>query len=75
MTNKTGTIAKGILLSLFLINAGVLLAQPDPTTGPTCWPPPCIPIDGGIGFLVAAGIAFGVKKTLDSRSEKKHSAE
>jgi hypothetical protein len=33
-------------------------------TGASCWPPPCIPIDGGIGFLLAAGLAFGGKKML-----------
>jgi hypothetical protein len=33
-------------------------------TGAGCWPPPCIPIDGGIGFLLAAGLAFGGKKML-----------
>ena len=37
---------------------------------PPCWPPPCIPIDGGIGFLLAAGLAYGGKKALD-RSGKK----
>ena len=34
---------------------------------PGCWPPPCIPIDGGIGILMAAGIAFGAKKMYDLR--------
>ena len=33
-------------------------------TGSGCWPPPCIPIDGGIGLLLAAGLAFGGKKML-----------
>jgi hypothetical protein len=40
---------------------------PPPTGGPACWPPPCaIPIDGGIGFLMAAGIGYGAKKIYDS---------
>jgi hypothetical protein len=40
---------------------------PPPTGGPPCWPPPCaIPIDGGIGFLMAAGIGYGAKKIYDS---------
>ena len=30
--------------------------------GPPCWPPPCIPIDGGITFLVAIAGAFGMRK-------------
>jgi hypothetical protein len=40
---------------------------PPPTGGPPCWPPPCaIPIDGGIGFLMAAGLGYGAKKIYDS---------
>ena len=30
--------------------------------GAPCWPPPCIPIDGGIGFLIAIAAAIGIKK-------------
>ena len=37
--------------------------------GPPCLPPPCIPIDGGISFLVAAGVAVGAKKIYNSRKE------
>lgn len=32
-----------------------------------CWPPgnpTCIPIDGGITLLIAAGLAYGGKKTM-----------
>lgn len=34
------------------------------TTAPPCWPPPCVPIDGGIGWLIAAGVAYGAKKSF-----------
>ena len=35
---------------------------------PACWPPStCLPIDGGLSYLVLAGLAFGGKKLLDSR--------
>ena len=37
---------------------------------PPCWPPPCIAIDGGIGFLIAIGAAFGGKKVYDSLRKK-----
>jgi hypothetical protein len=30
--------------------------------GAGCWPPPCIPIDGGIGLLFIAGAAFAGRK-------------
>lgn len=29
--------------------------------------PSCIPIDGGLGFLIAAGVGYGIKKIRDSR--------
>ena len=32
---------------------------------PGCWPPPCVPIDGGLGLLIAAGVAYGGKKLFD----------
>ncbi|HRH70939.1 MAG: hypothetical protein JNL43_07195 [Flavobacteriales bacterium] len=41
---------------------------------PPCWPPPCIPIDGGLSLLVAAGTLLGGKKALDLRRSRKHSA-
>lgn len=51
-----------------------LPTQPPPPVGnaanPPCWPPPCIPIDGGIGFLVVAGAALGVKKIYDHKKSK-----
>lgn len=39
-----------------------------PMGPPPCWPPPCaVPIDGGIGILIAAGAALGGKKLYDLR--------
>ena len=59
-----------IIIPLFTVFIGIKdsYAQPPPPGGgdPGCWPPPCIPIDGGIGFLIAAGIAYGGKKAFDS---------
>lgn len=54
------------------------LAQPGPPGGelPPCeeigipgpgFNEPCIPIDGGLSLLIAAGLAYGGKKALDSR--------
>lgn len=28
---------------------------------PPCWPPPCIPIDGGISFFTFLSVLFGYK--------------
>lgn len=37
--------------------------------GPPCWDPECVPIDGGIGFLIAAGAVLGVKKIRDYKKQ------
>ena len=41
------------------------------TTGntPPCWDPQCVPIDGGLGFLIAAGAVLGVKKIRDYKKQ------
>ena len=38
-------------------------------TDPPCWNPECIPIDGGVGFLIAAGAVLGVKKIRDYKKQ------
>jgi hypothetical protein len=63
-----------VLVSFFTLVTQPLRAQlppppPDPTTEetPPCWPPPCIPIDGGLTFLVIAGAGYAGKKLYDKR--------
>jgi len=62
-----------VFLFLFAVSVSVCMAggPPGPPTGPPpCWPPPCsIPIDGGIGFLIAAGAALAGKKFYDLRKK------
>ena len=55
-------------LSIYESKAG---GPPGPPMGPPpCWPPPCsIPIDGGISFLIAAGVALAGKKFHDFRKK------
>jgi len=60
-------LAFGFSLSTFAAPA------PPPSGTPGCWPPPCIPIDGGIVFLMAAGAAYGAKKFRDARKNGKTS--
>lgn len=52
---------------LFAAGPPVVAPPPPPGGGgPPCWPPPCVPIDGGIGLLFAAGIALGGRKLIKS---------
>lgn len=69
-------IKQRIIIGVFVACGVVSNAAPPPPPGigPACWPPPCIPIDGGITLLMAAGAAYGAKKLLYTR-KKKESAE
>lgn len=42
-----------------------------PAAGGGCWPPPCVPIDGGISILIAAGALYGGKKLYDKHKQSK----
>jgi hypothetical protein len=62
-----------ILSGLFLLMSKVLLAAPPPPGGggtPPCWPPPCIPVDKGVVFLVIAGIGLAGWKLYASFRRK-----
>ncbi len=69
-------IYKSLVLVVFFylfVNISFSLAGLPPPPpgggGPPCFPPPCMPIDGGISFLLAAGAALGAKKMYDSRKK------
>lgn len=69
MKNSIFKIAFVLTLG-FSVSALHLYAPPSPPAGggtPACWPPPCVPIDGGLGFLLVAGAAFGAKKAFEKR--------
>ena len=63
-----------ILLILVMFAPMFFYAQPDPPAGggPPCGPPfgPVCPIDGGISFLVAAGLALGGKMSYNMSRKK-----
>lgn len=58
---------------IFMACFSVVFAQPGPPDfGPPCggpFGPPC-PIDGGVSLLIAAGLAYGGKKTYDISRKK-----
>ena len=51
-------ILLGVILILF---SATCFSQPGPPSGPPCWPPPCIPVDGGISVLTIIAAFFGYK--------------
>ena len=79
MKLKYYTIRFSLALFLIVINMWSI-AQPPPggpppggggSTGtlPPCWDPSCIPIDGGLGFLLVAGTILGVYTLYSKRSK------
>jgi hypothetical protein len=51
-----------LVFTLIVISALSLNAQPTE--------PPLIPIDGGISYLIAAGLIIGIKKLLDLKKKQ-----
>ncbi|MEO8733825.1 MAG: hypothetical protein ABI373_05805 [Flavobacteriales bacterium] len=63
-------------LCLLAVPVTGLFAQPGgpggpPPPPPPCWPPPCIPIDGGISLLIGAGALLGGRKAIQVRRSRK----
>ena len=66
-------IIKVITVSAFTIVLGKVYSQPPPPPPGPCADPPCeiaVPVDGGIGLLIAAGVAYGAKKLNDRKKRK-----
>ena len=58
-----------LLTILFCVFAVQLIcAQPGPGAGAPCWPPPCIPIDGGISIFIAIAAFIGYKFSSKSNN-------
>lgn len=58
----------GCFSIVFIFFPTLAHAQPDPCTDPFAY----CPIDGGLSFLLAAGIGYGIKRVKDAG--KKESA-
>ena len=74
----------GIFISLLFVST-VMFAQPpftppgqggnppgNPCPGPPGTPCPQIPLTGGIGFLIAAGMIIGIRKIYKSENQKEN---
>tara|TARA_Y100000385_G_scaffold189863_1_gene196203 strand:+ start:604 stop:804 length:201 start_codon:yes stop_codon:yes gene_type:complete len=53
------------LIFVFILIFNIYFSQPPGLpgngNGPSCWPPPCVPIDGGISIFTLLSILFGYK--------------
>jgi hypothetical protein len=61
-----------LFLTVIVLLSVVAFAQPGPPPGPPCGGPfgPACPIDGGVSLLIAAGLAYGGKKSYDIARKK-----
>jgi len=67
---RAGIIRTTALIMLFCLPFLAMAQGPDPGPCPTC-----IPIDGGLSLLIAAGVGYGIKKVRDSRKKQKRNME
>lgn len=69
-------LRKTIIVAVFALSFSSVSAQPPGGPGgggtgnPSCFPPPCVPIDGGISWLLLAGAAYGGKKVYEMNNKK-----
>lgn len=59
-----------LLLALPLLMNEAIAQPPPPPTGPPCWPPPCIPVDGGITYFTFAALLLGTIALFYSNRKK-----
>jgi hypothetical protein len=69
-------LRKTIIVAVFALSFSYVSAQPPGGPGgggtgnPSCFPPPCVPIDGGISWLLLAGAVYGGKKVYEMNNKK-----
>ena len=54
---------KNLVTFFLLVFSIYVFSQPGSPPGPSnnCWPPPCIPIDGGLSIFTVISMFFGYK--------------
>lgn len=65
-----------IVILLIAVSSQPIYAQlppppPPPPTGPPCWPPPCVPVNGGLIYALSAALLFGVYAIYKSVKSRK----
>jgi hypothetical protein len=69
---KQAILMKRLLMVFFFcLSAAVVFAQPDAPPDPGGGPIGAIPVDGGLAFLLAAGVGYGAKKMHERRKSSK----
>ena len=65
---------QNVLMWILFAGIGILPmiagAQPADFGNPDFFTDPDLPIDGGVGLLIAAGVGYGIKKIRDERKKK-----
>ncbi len=67
MNNKVLKIVLVLVCIVVITSIGIAQPPAGPPPGggtggtPPCWAPECVPIDGGLSFLLAAGALLGFK--------------
>jgi hypothetical protein len=73
IVSKMKNLLLVVLVFAVVMLPAILLGQPSSgTSAPGCFPPPCIPIDGGASLLILAGLAIGGKKAYDISRRKEN---
>ncbi|MFN4234709.1 MAG: PID-CTERM protein-sorting domain-containing protein [Bacteroidia bacterium] len=67
---STNLLKVVFVLSIILIAEKALSMAPPPPPPPAAGGP-VVPIDGGIGLLLAAGVGYGAKKYYDLKKKNK----
>ena len=58
---------KLILIFVFTAISPCIFAQGIPPGAP-CWPPPCVPIDGGLSIFIVLAAFFGYKLSFKPKN-------
>jgi len=73
IVSKMKNLLLVVLVFAVIMLPAILVGQPSSgTSAPGCFPPPCIPIDGGASLLILAGLAIGGKKAYDMGRRKEN---